>query len=127
VSSSQLGRHEAEGAQLQRGVHAALDRRPDASTREERGGSRGGVREELDQRPGELATPAARLDHQGDARSMLLLSPGEVLALLGRLGAGRSTQGTLGGPGPGEWLAWGGPPGRRRAPAGRPASERVSA
>jgi hypothetical protein len=80
------------------------------------------VRDQLDQLTGELAKPAIRLDHEREKLNILLLGPCEVLAVLGRLSAGSSAQGDPAWAGPGMWLAWGGPPWRRRAPAGRPAS-----
>ena len=57
------------------------------------------VRDQLDQLTGELAKPTIRLDHEREKLSILLLGPGKVLAVLGRLGAGSSAQGALCGPG----------------------------
>ena len=99
VGQVQLGRHETEVAQLQLVVNASLDRLPDVSGRKERRGTRGVVRDQLDQLTGELAKPAIRLDNEREKLSVLLLSPCEVLAVLGRLGAGSSAQGTLRGTG----------------------------
>ena len=95
----QLGRHEAEVAQLQLVMYAALDRLANVSGREERGGTRGVVRDQLDQLPGELAKPAIRLDNEREELSMFLLSSCKVLTVFGRLSAGSSPQRTLGGPG----------------------------
>ena len=80
-------------------VNASLDRLPDVSGRKERRGTRGVVRDQLDQLTGELAKSAIRLDHEREKLSILLLGPCEVLAVLGRLSAGSSAQGTLCGPG----------------------------
>ena len=99
VSQFQLGRHDAEVAQLQLVVYAPLDRLPDVGGREERRGTRGMVRNQLDQLTGELAKPAIRLHDEREELSSLLLSPCEVLAVLSRLGAGSSAQGALRGQG----------------------------
>jgi hypothetical protein len=80
-------------------VDASLDRLSDVGGRKELRGTRGVVRDELDQLAGELAKPAIRLDHEREKLSILLLSPCEVLAVLGRLSAGSSAQGTLRGTG----------------------------
>ncbi len=87
MSQVQLGRHDAEVAQLQLVVHDTLDRLPDVGGQEERRGTIGVVRNQLDQLPGELATckPAKR-----EELSILLLNPFKVLAVLSRLGAGSS-------------------------------------
>ena len=68
----QLGRHETEVAQLQLMVDASLDRLSDVGGRKELRGTRGVVRDELDQLAGELAKPAIRLDDEREKLSILM-------------------------------------------------------